>query len=415
MKKLKKSLLVVPALGVLMLAAAGSVGGTVAWFSSVNTFETEVSTFAVGRVAGNLSVTMTPVTERGTIAAGSGVAIGKGAAGDVMMTHGSFNHEVNDLDTTKSVYVISGQSISIESATTAKFKNDAKIDREQFLYRSQQVEAVYKFTYRGSTWSLQIDDVASTRDGDDTLSTGNEGTLKSKWGITYTATPADNDQIVIKLDNSYVSDDDWMYSDSKINDGVSEKYWYYAVGWKMTFSYDFGSDKTNRNVYFDKESILTPTQREAAKNGAGELSYKGFRIAFHDYRAGANPEDDPIADRSVIWAYGHTEGERNQIHYVGDTDSNANSEPVVSNYTDSSAVSLLCGTAPSNVVVNTATSGGTAASNANRNYLLTLTQSTSSVTIDCVAWFEGSDPNVINNARLDDVTATLKFFAVAAA
>jgi len=55
---MKKSLLIAPALGVLVLAAAGSVGGTVAWFTSNTVWDMNASSFAVTKLDGNLSATL---------------------------------------------------------------------------------------------------------------------------------------------------------------------------------------------------------------------------------------------------------------------------------------------------------------------------------------------------------------------
>ncbi len=59
--KLKKSLLIVPAMGTLLLAAAGSVGGTVAWFSANTEYNMTAGQFAVGALDGNLSVALTNI------------------------------------------------------------------------------------------------------------------------------------------------------------------------------------------------------------------------------------------------------------------------------------------------------------------------------------------------------------------
>ena len=54
---MKKSKIIVPALGILLLSTAASISGTVAWFTATRTFSTHVSSFGVGSVDGNLSAT----------------------------------------------------------------------------------------------------------------------------------------------------------------------------------------------------------------------------------------------------------------------------------------------------------------------------------------------------------------------
>ena len=56
---MKKSLLIAPALGVLVLAAAGSVGGTVAWFTANTEWTMTAQTFAITKLDGSLSATLT--------------------------------------------------------------------------------------------------------------------------------------------------------------------------------------------------------------------------------------------------------------------------------------------------------------------------------------------------------------------
>lgn len=51
---MKKSKIIVPALGILLLSTAASISGTVAWFTASRTFSTTVSEFGVGSIDGEL-------------------------------------------------------------------------------------------------------------------------------------------------------------------------------------------------------------------------------------------------------------------------------------------------------------------------------------------------------------------------
>ncbi len=55
---IKKSKIIVPALGLLLLSTAASVSGTVAWFTANRTFNTTVGTFEVTKLDGDLACTM---------------------------------------------------------------------------------------------------------------------------------------------------------------------------------------------------------------------------------------------------------------------------------------------------------------------------------------------------------------------
>ncbi len=384
MKNIKKSLLVVPALGVLMLATAGSVGGTVAWFSAVNTFHTDVSSFSVGRLDGSLACTMAAQPAKGTRAGTSSntVVVGKDAAGDVMMTHGSFKAS------NAYVYTVSNQIITTSGTWSS---STVAVNNSTFLSAVKQVEGTYTFTYSSSSSNFELTGTAT--------GTVAVAEMSSKYGITIsTPTTSDNAKtIVVALDNSYKASDNWMYSATKISDGSSEYYWYYAVGWQMTFSYTFGGDSsTYRNVYFNTASSkIAATQRVA---GTGdELTYKGFRLAFRQAVGSGGY-------RCFIWA--PEEDTLSSIHYVTSTDA-------IADYTDTTSESLWYKDCSKDVALVTDGSSSTATASADLNYLCQLTPTVTSSTIDCIAWFEGSDPNIVNSARLDTVAASLDFFALA--
>ena len=53
---MKKSKIIVPALGLLLLSTAASVSGTVAWFTANRTYNNTISSFGVREIEGNLTV-----------------------------------------------------------------------------------------------------------------------------------------------------------------------------------------------------------------------------------------------------------------------------------------------------------------------------------------------------------------------
>ncbi len=301
MKNIKKSLLVVPALGVLMLAAAGSVGGTVAWFSSVNVFETDVSSFTVTRIDGSLACEMT--SGNGTFAPNK-TTITVGTTADhnnVLLTHGSYDY---------------------------------------------------------TSWSSA-----------------------SSIGNVY---------IPNSLGSGYVADEDWHYANT-VRVGEVDTYYYYAVSWTMTFSYSFGADTAARNLYLNPDSDINySTVARPAQNNSSMLSYMGFRLAF--VRS--------ASDR-LVWApYQPTAS--NQTFIDGSVSTTA--------ATSMAADDVYYKTETTGVVAVSATSGATTAP----NYLGQFTSSTTSLAYTCVAWFEGTDPNIVDDAALHTITASLKFFTCAA-
>lgn len=100
---MKKSKIIIPALGMLLLSTAASVTGTVAWFTSMQTGSASITSFSVTKTGGSLNTTF--VAGVGTELTGSnpnytGVALkgygtGSDASDDVTLTHGSYNHLTN--------------------------------------------------------------------------------------------------------------------------------------------------------------------------------------------------------------------------------------------------------------------------------------------------------------------------------
>ena len=83
---MKKSRIIIPALGMLLLSTAASVSGTVAWFTSMQTGTADITSFAVTKTGGNLSVVQS--VGAGTALSGSAITL----ATDVKLTHGSYDH-----------------------------------------------------------------------------------------------------------------------------------------------------------------------------------------------------------------------------------------------------------------------------------------------------------------------------------
>ena len=88
---MKKSKIIVPALGLLLLSTAASVSGSVAWFTANRTFNTEIGSFAVTKLDGDLSCAFTAGV--GTSLEASSNANIRDSAGNVLVveTDGTAN------------------------------------------------------------------------------------------------------------------------------------------------------------------------------------------------------------------------------------------------------------------------------------------------------------------------------------
>ena len=288
---MKKSKIIIPALGMLILSTAASVTGTVAWFTTVSTAQANITSFAVRKLGGDLDY---------TVSAGTGTE--------------------KATDTAKATIQLTGTSPAL-------------------------CDASYNHS-TGKVWKANSN--ASAFTAIDSESLANWTAASNASSITY-----------------------------------------YAVSWSYTFSYSFGGDTNPVNLYFNSiSSSVTPTLTLAASGTQTEQTYKGFRIAFI------------CGDRTVVWAKSQTSA---NCHYVTATNaaagtySNVDSSSAAGDLLDSTGVTIVAENGSGSV--------------ARADYLGQFTSSSTSLTVKCIAWFEGTDPNIVNGAEMDSVAAVLDFYA----
>lgn len=302
---MKKSKIIIPALGMLLLSTAASVSGTVAWFTSMQTATSDITSFAVTKTGGSMATALT--AGAGTVVSGSAITLQE----NVKLTHGSFNHTSN----------------------TAFYPNDTA-----------------------------------------TVFTG-----------------------VAKPDGSSTAFTTWALpgTDNKV---------YFAVSWTITFTYTFSGSTAPVYLYFDgtagegaTSKMTAHTQTEAGTNSDLQ-SYKGFRVAL-------------MATSKVIWAPEQSNAAdlKYQSAANATTSYGANGEYAASGSLISSAGYAANKT---DAIGNTPTSRA--------DYLGTFATptapaTTSQIVVNCVAWFEGNDSNIVNAAYLHNVSATLGFYTRASA
>ena len=126
----------------MLLAAAGSVGGTVAWFSAQTTFDTEVSSFKVVRLDGDLACTMGAGT--GTSVTDNVVSV----AANAELTHGSFDH------TSGNVYTKVGASYSSRGVVSG---TDGTVSGStQLVAGTYTVSSTTHTVYHAVTWTMDF-------------------------------------------------------------------------------------------------------------------------------------------------------------------------------------------------------------------------------------------------------------------
>lgn len=301
---MKKSKVLVPAMALLLFSTAASITGTVAWFTSVRTFETSAGEFTVKEVDGNLNVTL--AAGQGTTAVkNNGTAPGEG-------------EKAEKIAVAANSFLIDG---SVDHAT-------------------------------GKAYRL-------SRNPSDTERYHDYGTASSTW----------------------------LYR----TDASSNKY-YIAMSWTMTFSYTFGTETNAVGIYLNLKDSVFNNERHSGgiENGTNDTA-KGFRIAF-------------VSDSGFNKVWGNnTVG---TLNTSANTDlTYVNSQTGLGKYTssnymkhDSNYVTIADGTADAENLVER---------------IGTLTTSDADTVVTCIAWFEGTDPNVVTSDQTDlkTLSAAMSFYA----
>ena len=315
MKTMKKSKVIVPALGLLLLSTAASVSGTVAWFSANTVYNTSISSISVANLEGSLSCTL--LKGVGTVVDGSSIVLKDNV-----------------------------------SNGNASWLGDASFDHTSTnLYNDTAVENNYENL--GTLAAAETAEAATVG--------------SSKWFVSL--------------------------------DTTNSRRYYRAVSWTMKFAFNFQGDTTPMNLYFDTTSTASATTHTNAQNSSTAETGKGFRLAFL-------PE---VAGDAFVWAPNQTIGNCN---YVASTSALKDATNTAGSYAAYTTDLVASNTAAENKLLNTATSGNATPYNYLGQFVYDSAANPDELEVKCVAWFEGTDPNVVTDAALQTVVANLKFFAV---
>jgi hypothetical protein len=189
----------------------------------------------------------------------------------------------------------------------------------------------------------------------------------------------------------------WKYSTVGTTD------YYYAVAWNLQFSYNFVAEKKGMNVFFSiNDSTMTPeTPTGTTAHDSGNDTAKGFRIAFLSQ------------NKAKVWA-------KLCDHKSREYDSSASSWKDAADYTptyvnsENTATGAYSGDfidASSNLARAT---DSTPSQTSRLDYLGTIALNegqTETLTVTCVAWYEGTDPNVVNESTMRKVRTSMHFYA----
>lgn len=320
---MKKSKIIVPALGLLLLSTAASVSGTVAWFTANRSFTTSAGNFAVVKTNTDLVCVMT---------AGVGTA-------------------VNDNETTTDY-----------SDDTITLANDY----------------------------VELTDASFDHDTSNVIVPDADGVKVGK---------------LVSLSSGTLAAD---LTRASYSDGTNTHTVYSAATWEMDFQVSYTAAGSNSALFFD----LSKTTFTNPSNGALTEAGKGFRLAFIP-KASSN---------AVTRVLARAQASSETWDHDSDTDTAAVSKV---RYVDNAAVNDALNddaaiyTSPiliDSAATYTLPADGTvtAASLANQPAYLgkfvAAANSTVHLKYTVVAWYEGTDPLVINSSALSEkVKASLSF------
>ena len=193
----------------------------------------------------------------------------------------------------------------------------------------------------------------------------------------------------------------WFYENGSGNDKTTV---YYGVSWTWKFTYVFKSDANDMGLFFNiKDSTIGITNKDSDedkknRNGTEYASTnevgKGFRLA----RQAQAVENTDNENQTIVWA--PKGGEDSRVTGTEATD--------IAEF--DTGIFHTVGETNASTATDLATDYKTKNSNNGYCFLGRLTSKAATISVKCTAWFEGTDPNVVNEALNQVVTTTQRFY-----
>ena len=362
---MKKSKVIIPALGVLILSTAASVTGTVAWFTANRTATITAGEFAVVKTGNDLSVTL------GT---GVGTAVTNGVNPSVTTTSGykltdaSFDHTV----------VVAGHEDEASANVVTPDVPRAKVLKNTALKDVDASEMLRGTnTYSAFTWTME-------------------------FTVSFSESANKKQGLFIDLSDSatYMHEKVKFTAEEAAALGVSGLYTDEACGTALT-----GDHPAANTDYY-----------RVAPDHTG----KAFRIAFYPTAVTTTGAD--CFALCKVWAdnEGSAEGEGKFVDgvaagsalaataYSGSTVSFDGSD-----YAAASAGTVLMKSGDNSGIPTDGTLASSAALSGNSNYLGYFAPDAGknvSITYTCVAWYDGTHPEIVGSATdFERIVASMKF------
>lgn len=438
--KTKKSLLIAPALGVLLLAAAGSVSGTVAWFSAVRVFNTDVANFSVVETDGNLDVTLDDLDGTTYNAVSKKIRVND----DAVLTHGSVNidREAYEGANYGKAFVINPDSpvanptfldrgVAGNADPSWLYKPNLMVDnndtpdptpKEVDVYIAVSWKMTFKYTFAGDKTPVivYLDLKDSSFADNATPVSGYEFTKDAKSGKREDTAKGFR---IGFYNGVYASDDESAPGSAAANKhdvvwgnhtpGEELKTTKYKGAYAASQTYavgDFVLDAES-NIYECTAAVATSTNW-----GADSDKFKPARISVI---APAHSSTKAYKEGDVVTESAKTY--RCKADIAAKTFTSSDWDEIKGleklSYVNGTAAGSTLAYTAMNYVVNDAgySRVENAAEAANSNTLAericVLTDEHPSVTITCAAWFEGTDPNVISGAAMKCMSASMTFYS----
>ena len=371
--KNKKSKIIVPALGLILLSTAASISGSVAWFTANRTATITAGEFAVVKTGDDLKVTLGAVAGVNTPAEND-VAISVKTG--YKLTDSSFNHAKFDApilpiitpDTARGNVATTNGAVALASASESNLLRGAESGK----------------TYSAFVWTMQFQ-------------------------VSFSASATKDQGLFLDLSN----DDTYMHEKLHIDEGES------VVGY-------YSNPKCSGDALTGTAGTGGQDVYQATPNGTG----KAFRIAFVPTAIGGTGTGTSVG-YAKVWADNEVSTDDGSGKYVTSTSGaltsdnygtatvqysgNASSASYSSAAAKSGCVLMYNGDntgipTDDSITVAEALNDSTKAKSNFLGYFKCQAEKTVTITYTCVAWYEGTNPN-INGTTTDfeTIVASMKF------
>ena len=411
---MKKSKIIVPALAVLLLSTAASVTGTVAWFTANRVFEMKAGQFAVVNTKNNLEAVVVP--GQGTQLSGTKDIL---VSGTNTLTDASVNHNSatpNIVEPDENGTAVGDVYNIFDNASLA---TNIVRDNTAHIYSAFTWDITFKMTFsttaanpvglffnRNKAWAHEVTTFAA----DHVIKATEVGDYYSNPDLTGT--------------HFEVRANDVVDDTGKITHGT----WYKAVpddtglGFRLAFipkvvpSGSIGYAKTwapnqeSSNCKYIDNSIAEPTEySDAATYDEGDLVLRTIETVKHYYKA--------VAD--IDSAEPFTPAHQSEIPQIATKEATYTATSSLAGATrtkDVAAAALITGTTDevTGLLPSTQSSACLSGKQGYLGYFGIAAGGVVEMTYTCVAWYEGTDPEIVNTAATiyETVTTNLEFDAL---